>query len=105
MGDWGVGDSGTVPDMVALLTPFSLTGAFDDFNPVGAPTGGWKGNANDLLWADGPWIDWRRYTNWTEVLRAGWPVALQPGLQYSTAPLTKTRIAVYAQVALKFDIG
>ena len=52
MGDWGVGDTGQVPDMVALLTPFSLTGAFDDFTPVGAPTGGWKGNANDLgLWA------------------------------------------------------
>ena len=52
MGDWGVGDTGNVPDMVALLTPFSLTGAFDDFNPVGAPTGGWKGNANVLgQWA------------------------------------------------------
>ena len=68
MGDWGVGDTGTVPDMVALLTPFSLTGAFDDFNPVGAPTGGWKGNANVLgLWAiNGPLRTGRRYTNWTE---------------------------------------
>ena len=78
MGDWGVGDAGNVPDMVALLTPFSLTGAFDDFNPVGAPTGGWKGNANVL----GQWALDHGYTNWAEASAPDGRAALQPGLQH-----------------------
>ena len=57
LGDWGVATPAQVPAMVDLLTPFSLVGEFDDFTPAGAPTGGWKGNANDL----GQWaINWAR---------------------------------------------
>ena len=85
MGDWGVGDAGQVPAMVALLTPFSLTGAFDDFTPVGAPTGGWKGNANDLgLWAinSGVSSTGRRYNNWTEASAPDGQLRVQPGLQH-----------------------
>ncbi len=85
MGDWGVGDAGQVPAMVALLTPFSLTGAFDDFTPVGAPTGGWKGNANDLgLWAinSGVSSTGRRYNNWTEASAPDGQSGVQPGLQH-----------------------
>jgi TonB-dependent receptor len=100
MGDWGVGDSGTVPDMVALLTPFSLTGAFDDFNPVGAPTGGWKGNADTL----GQWAMQHGYTNWSETSAADGQLRFNPGFGTNSLVQEDTQ-AVYGQVALKFDLG
>jgi len=100
MGDWGVGDTGTVPDMFALLTPFSLTGAFDDFKPVGAPTGGWKGNANEL----GQWALDHGYTNWSEASAADGQLRYNPGFNTNSSVQEDTQ-AVYAQVALKFDLG
>jgi TonB-dependent receptor len=100
MGDWGVGDTGQVPDMVALLTPFSLTGAFDDFTPVGAPTGGWKGNANVL----GQWALDHGYTNWTEASAPDGQLAFNPGFNTDSTVEEDTQ-AVYAQFAMKFDLG
>jgi len=99
LGDWGVGDAGSVPDMVALLTPFSLTGAFDDFSPVGAPTGGFKGNANVL----GQWaID--NYGNWSESSMADGVLAFNPG--YNThSTIQEDTQALYAQYAMKFELG
>ncbi|MEJ0086824.1 MAG: TonB-dependent receptor [Pseudomonadota bacterium] len=111
MGDWGVGDSGTVPDLVALLTPFSLTGAFDDFNPVGAPTGGWKGNANTL----GQWsIDrgnsdpsnpaiWK-YANWDEATSPDGELRYNPGFGTDSTVQEDTK-SFYFQVALKAELG
>jgi TonB-dependent receptor len=101
-GDWGVSDSGTVPDMVGLLTPFSLTGAFDDFNPVGAPTGGWKGNANTLAqWA----LDSGRYSNdWTESSAPDGQLRYNPGYNVDSTVSEDTR-ALYAQLAMKFEFG
>jgi TonB-dependent receptor len=107
MGDWGVGDTGTVPTMVALLTPFSVSGSFDDFNPVGAPTGGWKGNANVLgAWAiaQGQAPDGRRYTNWTEASAPDGVLAYNPGFNTDSVVQEDTQ-AVYAQFAWKLDIG
>ena len=100
MGDWGVGDSGNVPDMVALLTPFSLTGAFNDFNPVGAPSGGWKGNADVL----GQWALDHGYTNWTEASAPDGELRYNPGFTTNSAVSEDTQ-AVYAQLALKFELG
>jgi TonB-dependent receptor len=100
MGDWGVGDSGNVPDMVNLLAPFSLTGAFDDFNPVGAPTGGWKGNANVL----GQWALDHGYTNWTESSAPDGKLRFNPGFNTNSTVAEDTQ-AVYAQYALKFELG
>ena len=100
MGDWGVGDSGTVPDMVALMTPFSLTGAFDDFSPVGAPSGGWKGNANVL----GQWALDHGYRNWTESSAPDGELRFNPG--YNTdSTVTEDTQAVYAQVGFKMELG
>ena len=107
MGDWGVGDAGQVPTMVALLTPFSLSGAFDDFTPVGAPTGGWKGNANDLgLWAinQGVSSTGRRYNDWTENTAPDGQLLYNPGFN-TDSTVDESTDAVYAQVALKFDVG
>ncbi len=100
MGDWGVGDTGQVPDMVALLTPFSLTGAFDDFTPVGAPTGGWKGNAN--VSASGRWIT-ATATGRKPPLRMVSSL-YNPGFNTDSTVDEDTQ-AVYAQFAMKFDIG
>ena len=100
MGDWGVGDAGSVPDMVALLTPFSLTGAFNDFNPIGAPTGGWKGNADTL----GQWAIDHGYTNWSESSAPDGQLRYNPGFN-TNSDVQETTQAAYAQVGLKFDIG
>ena len=100
MGDWGIADAGGVPDMVALLTPFSLTSAFDDFNPVGAPTGGWKGNADVL----GQWAMAHGYTNWIEPSAADGELRYNPGFNTNSIVSEDTQ-SVYAQLALKFDIG
>ena len=100
MGDWGVGDTGLVPDMVALLTPFSLTGAFDDFSPVGAPTGGWKGNANVL----GQWALDHGYVNWTEASAPDGQLRYNPGFNTDSIVEEDTQ-AVYAQFAWKLEIG
>jgi len=100
MGDWGVADSGSVPDMVALLTPFSLTGAFKDFNPVGAPTGGWKGNADVL----GAWAISHGYTNWSESSAPDGQLRFNPGFGTNSVVQEDTQ-AIYAQMAFKFDLG
>src|ERR1041384_8388263 len=99
MGGWGVGDVGTVPDMFALLTPFSLPGAFDDFNPVGAPTGGWKGNANVL----GQWALDNGYTNWTEASAPDGQLRYNPGFATDSTVKEDTQ-AIYAQFAWKLEI-
>jgi TonB-dependent receptor len=100
LGDWGVGDAGNVPDMVALLTPFSLTGAFDDFNPVGAPSGGWKGNANVL----GQWALDHGYTNWSESSSPDGELRFNPGFGTDSTVQEDTQ-AIYAQLAFKFEMG
>jgi TonB-dependent receptor len=99
LGDWGVGDAGSVPTMVALLTPFSLTGAFDDFNPTGAPTGGWKGNANDL----GQWgVD--QYGNWSEASMTDGELRFNPGYNTNSTIAEDTK-ALYVQYGMKFELG
>jgi TonB-dependent receptor len=100
LGDWGVGDAGSVGDMVALLTPFSLTGAFDDFNPVGAPTGGVKGNADVL----GQWAIAHGYVNWSESSAPDGELRFNPGFNTNSVVQEDTQ-AVYAQFAWKLDIG
>ncbi len=54
LGDWGVANAGNEPGMVALMSPFSMIGLFNDYNTAGAPGGAWRGNASELaLWAAG----------------------------------------------------
>ncbi|HEY4368911.1 MAG TPA: TonB-dependent receptor [Steroidobacteraceae bacterium] len=100
MGDWGVGDAGAVPDLVALLQPFSLTGAFDDFNPNGAPRGGWKGNADVL----GQWAMDHGYTNWTEDSAPDGQLRFNPGYNTNNKIEEDTK-AVYFQFAMNGELG
>ncbi|HKE94700.1 MAG TPA: TonB-dependent receptor [Povalibacter sp.] len=101
LGDWGTEDSGAVPDMVALLTPFSLVHAFDDFNPAGAPVGGWKGNANQLA----QWAFSRNYRNlnWTEPSAPDGELRYNPGFAADNLVEEDTK-AVYAQFSWQGDL-
>ncbi len=100
MGDWGVGDLGLVPDMVALLTPYNLVGEFNDFDAAGAPTLAWRGNANTLgLWA----LD-KGYTNWSEGAAPDGQLRYNPGFaNYNIVGEDTT--AFYVQFAFAADIG
>lgn len=101
LGDWGVSDTGNVPDMVALLRPFSLVTAFDDFTALGAPTGGWKGNANELaLWA----FNVRGVGDWTEPAAAHGQLRYNPGFNLDNL-IEEDTDAVYVQFALEGELG
>jgi TonB-dependent receptor len=100
LGDWGVSDTGNVPDMVALLRPFSLVNAFDDFSAPGAPTGGWKGNANVLA----QWALSRGYGNWTEDAAPDGQLRYNPGFAVNQTIQEDTN-AIYIQFALQGELG
>jgi hypothetical protein len=101
LGNWGVEDTGLVPDMVALLQPFSLVGAFSDFSAPGAPVNGWKGNANELaLWAiNGPYAN----RDWDQA-------SVPDGLSFNPGFDTNNNVqedtdALYIQFAMKTELG
>ena len=64
------------------------------------PTGGWKGNADVL----GQWAIDHGYTNWTEASAPDGQLKYNPGFNTDSTVNEDTQ-AVYAQLALKFDIG
>ena len=102
LGDWGVGDVGAVPDMVGLLTPFSLTGEFDDFNAAGAPASGWRANANTLAqWALG---SGRGYGNWTEGAAPDNQLRYNPGFDTHNI-VSEDTTSFYMQFAFSADVG
>jgi TonB-dependent receptor len=101
LGDWGVGDLGAVPDMVALLTPYSLTGEFDDFSTVGAPSHAWRGNANTLgLWA----LSHPGYGNWTEGAAPDGQLRYNPGFNNHNI-VSEDTTSFYAQFVFSADVG
>src|SRR5262249_16204065 len=52
MGDWSASAASQDPGMVAMLTPYNLSGLFGDFNSSGSPTTAFRANATQLgLWA------------------------------------------------------
>lgn len=101
LGDWGVGDLGAVPDMVALLTPYSLTGEFDDFSTAGAPSHAWRANANTLgLWALGH----PGYGNWSEGAATDGKLRYNPGFNNHNI-VSEDTTSFYAQFAFTADVG
>jgi TonB-dependent receptor len=101
LGDWGVGNVGKEQGMVDLLTPFSLTGAFDDWSTKGAPSGGWKGNADQLaLWA----VAQPAYGNWNEQAAPDKQARFNPGFQTNN-DIEETTKAAYFQFALAGELG
>ncbi|HEX2584260.1 MAG TPA: TonB-dependent receptor, partial [Steroidobacteraceae bacterium] len=52
LGDWGVADAGKVPSLVAMLKPYSISGALHDHYTGGIPTIAYTGDADALAqWA------------------------------------------------------
>jgi TonB-dependent receptor len=100
MGDWGVGDLGTVPDLYSLMTPFSITGQFSDWDANGAPTGGFRGNADQI----GLWAMQHGYTNWSEDAAPDGKLRYNPGYNNNNQIDEKTT-AFYLQYALHADVG
>jgi TonB-dependent receptor len=100
MGDWGVGDAGRVPDMFQMLQSFSLVNSFDDFNAAGAPTGGFRGNANEL----GLWALAHGYTNWTEAAAPDGQLRYNPGFNTDNQ-IGEDTDAVYIQIAMQAELG
>ncbi len=100
LGDWGTTDTGLVPDLIALMTPFSLVNAFDDYNPTGAPVGGWKGNANVLA----QWAFAEGYGNWTEPAAPDGELRYNQGFNVHNLIKEDTQ-AVYLQFALQGELG
>jgi TonB-dependent receptor len=101
LGDWGTNDTGAVPDMVALMSSFSLVNAFDDFNPLGAPVDGWKGNADRLA----QWAFARNYNNlnWTEPSAPDGELRYNPGFATDNLIQEDTQ-AVYVQFVWETDL-
>ncbi|HKE92869.1 MAG TPA: TonB-dependent receptor, partial [Povalibacter sp.] len=102
LGDWGVGDAGTAKgaSLFDQMHPFSLTGAFNDFDPSGAPTGGWKGNADDLA----KWALQNGYGNWSEEAMTDGKLRYNPGFANNDTVEEKTT-AFYVQIGFHADVG
>jgi TonB-dependent receptor len=100
LGEWGVSDLGQVPDLYALLTPFSITGQFDDFSANGAPTGGFRGNADQM----GLWAINHGYTDWTEDAAPDGELRANPGYNQDNLIDEKTT-AFYLEYGLHADVG
>ena len=97
LGDWSVGPQGEIP--ADLIQAFSLVGQFEDFSAPGAPTGGFKGNANAIgLWAMGP------YGNWADATQADDQLRFNPGFNQDHVIEEDTN-AVYFQFGLNADFG
>lgn len=118
MGDWSASAASQDPGMVALLTPYNLSGLFGDFNSSGAPTTAFRANANQLgLWAfESGRIGMGRdpdtlvarpdrlYTNWSESTAPDGEFRYNPGFANDNIVNEETR-SVYFQFALKGELG
>jgi TonB-dependent receptor len=105
MGDWGVGDLGTVPGLFGLMRPFSITGQFDDFSTHGKNVSvpnvpALIGNADQL----GLWAMANGYTNWSEEAAPDGKLRYNPGFNNNNIVGEKTT-AFYLQFAFSADVG
>jgi TonB-dependent receptor len=118
MGDWSASAASQDPGMVAMLTPFNLSGLFGDFNSSGAPTTAFRANATQLgQWAiqSGhigagrdpvtlvPRPD-RTYTNWSEPTAPDGELRYNPGFANNNLVNEETK-AFYFQFGLKGELG
>ena len=103
LGNWGAGDAGLPQgqSMAQLLTPFSLVGLFDDFNPSTAAASSYRGDATQLA----QWALANGYTNWNP--GSGTPngtLAYNPIWGNDNLVQEEVR-AAYVQFALKGELG
>ena len=110
LGNWSASDAGGNQSMIDLLTPFSLTGLFNDFSTAGAAPGAWRGNATRLAqWALGPDgvnpVDGNKY-DWNDAntTTPDGVLMADPALDDDNRIEEETH-AVYVQFALKGELG
>ena len=103
MGNWGAGDAGlpTGQSLAQQLTPYSLVGLFDDFNPGTAPASSYRANATQLA----QWAFANGYTVWND--GSGTPngtLAYNP-IWGNFNTINEDVTAAYVQFALKGELG
>jgi len=97
LGDWGVASPGEIP--ADLVQQFSIVNEFNDFNTNGVPTGGWKGNADEIAkWAVAKYGVWRDATQTNGVL------SYNPGFNQNH-DIQEDTDAAYFEFGLKGEIG
>jgi TonB-dependent receptor len=118
MGDWSASAASQDTGMVAMLTPYNLSGLFSDFNSTGSPTTAFRANATQLgLWAiESGRIGMgrdpvtliarpdRTYTNWSEPTAPDGELRYNPGFANNNIVTEETR-AIYFQFGLKGELG
>jgi TonB-dependent receptor len=108
LGDWSASDAGGNSEMVSLLTPFSMTGLFNDYSTTGAAPNAYRGNATELAqWALGfthP-VSGRVY-NWnrTNTTTPDGVLAVDPALDNNNKIEEEVQ-AAYVQFALKGELA
>jgi TonB-dependent receptor len=100
MGDWGVDDAGRVPSLLGLAQPFSLVNAFKDFSAPGAPTNGWRANADTLA----QWALANKTIDWNQPAAPDGQLGFNPGFDQNNA-IAEDTDAVYVQFAMQRDLG
>ncbi len=108
LGDWSASDAGGNAGMVDLLTPFNMTGLFNDFSTSGAAGSAWRGNAVDLAqWGlgfthptSGRVYNWNRNNTTTP----DGVLAVDPALDNDNA-IKEDVQAAYVQFAIKGELG
>jgi TonB-dependent receptor len=117
MGTWSVTDASQVPGMVAMLTPYNLSGLFEDFDSTGSPTTAFRGDASELgLWAmnegqvaggrnpDGTIRPPRTYNNWADASMTDGVLSYDPGWDNDNTVEEDTQ-AVYIQFGVQGELG
>lgn len=106
LGDWGVGDVGQVPGMVALLKTYNIAGNFNKYSAPGAPTVAYYGNADQLgLWAITPTAQGGGgYGVWAEGAPANGTLRFNPNFS-TDARVKETSSSVYFQFTMQGELG
>jgi TonB-dependent receptor len=97
LGDWAVASPGEVP--AGLLQPFSVVDQFEDFSADGAPTVGFRGNANDLArWMVG------RYQVWSDPAQPNGALTFNPAFNQDHV-IDEDTNAAYLQYGLSRELA
>jgi len=102
MGNWGAVDAGTPTgqSLTAQLTPFSLVGLFNDYDPGTASTNAYRANASALA----SWAFSHGYTNWDD--GSGPDGVLTYNHTWGNDNFIKEEVtAAYLQYNLKGELG
>lgn len=102
MGNWGAVDAGTPTgaSLASILTPYSIVGLFNDYDPGTASNNAYRANASQLA----QWAFSHGYTNWDQGSGPDGILTYNP--TWGNDNFVKEEVqAAYLQYALKGDLG